>query len=148
MSPTKTWLIRTLNLIDRFCKALITASEDEDHPTARYGRQLEELSKKLAGETEVAAQTPLPWLPQPQPQPTWNFPVAPQEPNPMPFSYNLPPNQQPMSDMNIEPLGTNNLGFVQLDDWFGNTADDGFGALDLQDFWMKVGPGEVSLGMI
>lgn len=67
-----------------------------------------------------------------------------------------------MSDMtSLQPesnplgmgTGQNNLGFVQLDDWFGNgtggvNGDDdgnaGFGALDLQDFWMKVGPGEVS----
>lgn len=78
---------------------------------------------------------------------------------PLPMPYVAPPSQQPMSDMNIHntnsfPPGQNNLGFVQLDDWFGNAgghveggdeeANGGFGALDLQDFWMKVGPGEVS----
>lgn len=49
-----------------------------------------------------------------------------------------------------------NLGFATLDDWFGSTsanvgeqADDvnnPFGGLDLQDFWMKVGPGEAQGG--
>jgi hypothetical protein len=41
----------------------------------------------------------------------------------------------------------NNLGFPQLlDDWFGpaQEEDDTLEPLDLQDFWMKVGPGEVS----
>lgn len=57
----------------------------------------------------------------------------------------------------------NNLGFTTLDDWFGfgtagtaggagqggNGVDDPMGlanvGLDLQDFWMNVGPGEVSV---
>lgn len=49
-----------------------------------------------------------------------------------------------------------NLGFATLDDWFGSTSigqgeqqDDSnnpFGGLDLQDFWMKVGPGEAQGG--
>jgi hypothetical protein len=101
------------------------------------------------------ADSNLPWL---QPEAQWNFPVAPSEPQHMSFAYPntplptyiAPPNQQPMSDMNA-PTGQNSLGFVQLDDWFGTgheTRDEEpFGALDLQDFWMKVGPGEVSIDM-
>lgn len=57
-----------------------------------------------------------------------------------------------MSDIgNLHPqqMNVNDLGFATLDDWFGqpeNTDDALFGGLDLQDFWMKVGPGEAQGG--
>lgn len=54
--------------------------------------------------------------------------------------------QQPTGTMGAD-FEVNNLGFPQLlDDWFGpvQEEDETLGALDLQDFWMKVGPGEVS----
>ncbi|KAK4689241.1 hypothetical protein P7C73_g879, partial [Tremellales sp. Uapishka_1] len=40
---------RTLKLIDRLCSCFEQSSSDEDHPAARYGRQLQGLRKKLAG---------------------------------------------------------------------------------------------------
>jgi hypothetical protein len=69
--------------------------------------------------------------------------------------YVAPPHLQPMSDVsNLHPdeLSVNDLGFATLDDWFGKSAveqetdasNTTFGGLDFQDFWMKVGPGEVS----
>lgn len=85
-----------------------------------------------------------------------------------------PPFQQPLSEVhNLHPLefsttngntagmaggGGNslNLGFATLDDWFGSTSgnlgeqtddvNNPFGGLDLQDFLMKVGPGEAQGG--
>jgi len=104
--------------------------------------------------------------------PSWTFPIPSGQNQPFPFSYpntpvpmgglgstNMPyvapPLLQPLSEVsNLHPqeMAVNNLGFATLDDWFGpsnleqgnddNTAV--FGGLDLQDFWMKVGPGEVS----
>ena len=74
------------------------------------------------------------------------------------FANMAPPHQQPMSDIGSLLGGNNgavqnNLGFTTLDDWFGqnlgdesgDVANGGLGGLDLQDFWMKVGPSEVSL---
>lgn len=86
--------------------------------------------------------------------------------------YVAPPHQQPFMEFGVAQssdglnLGMNdhhNLGFTTLDDWFGfgtagtaggagqggNGVDDPMGlanvGLDLQDFWMNVGPGEVSV---
>lgn len=36
-------------LIDRLCECLESASDDDDHPAVRYGRQLQALRAKLAG---------------------------------------------------------------------------------------------------
>lgn len=110
----------------------------------------------------------------PADNPQMNF-AYPSTPLPLQSSYIPPPGQQPMSDLHGLPhphsdalglgAGQNHLGFVQLDDWFGtgnlggggaggpangavggdDDGNGGFGALDLQDFWMKVGPGEVSM---
>ncbi|WWD19772.1 hypothetical protein CI109_104236 [Kwoniella shandongensis] len=98
------------------------------------------------------------------------------QPNPGPTSYSStfffpPAHQQPLGEVGVIPppemngggQGDQNvnLGFATLDDWFGpggigssetqNTIgqDGGVGAmggLDLQDFWMKVGPGEAQGG--
>ena len=68
--------------------------------------------------------------------------------------YIAPPHLQPLSevsDLRSQDANVNNLGFTTLDDWFGqgtleSRTDENsniFGELDLQDFWMKVGPGEV-----
>ena len=38
----------TLKLIDQLCVCFSQASQDEDHPAVRYGRQLEALTKKLS----------------------------------------------------------------------------------------------------
>jgi hypothetical protein len=46
---------RTLKLVDRLCGCLAAASTDEEHPAVRYGRQLEELSKKLAGQGDTVS---------------------------------------------------------------------------------------------
>ena len=37
------------------------------------------------------------------------------------------------------------LGFTTLEDWFNGSDGDLFGGMDLQDFWLQVGPGEVSV---
>lgn len=90
----------------------------------------------------------------------------------MPAPYVAPPHQQPFMEfgvaqssdgLNLGMNDHNNLGFTTLDDWFGfgtagtaggagqdgNGVDDSMGlanvGLDLQDFWMNVGPGEVSV---
>lgn len=107
--------------------------------------------------------------------PAWQLPVQNQPPNSISFPYPntpggvAPPHQQPLSEVNnLHPLdfaangnggagaSSLNLGFATLDDWFGSTSanqgeqqDDSnnpFGGLDLQDFWMKVGPGEAQGG--
>lgn len=107
--------------------------------------------------------------------PAWQLPIQNQQPNAISFPYPntptvAPPHQQPLSEVNnLHPLdfslnGNNvnggnslNLGFATLDDWFGSTSNGNqgeqqddvnnpFGGLDLQDFWMKVGPGEAQGG--
>lgn len=103
----------------------------------RYGKQLEELRKRLAGlDTGSLGATDMvaPARPPQVNSPVWAFPAAPAPSQPVSFAYNTP-----------APNDTNNLGFVQLDDWFGGgvEGEEGFGALDLQDFWRTVGPGEV-----
>jgi hypothetical protein len=109
-----------------------------------------------------------PWAASTQPEDpmAWSFPVFNSGNQPISFSYPntpitagngsayvAPPYQQPLSDMDTAPSdpNMNNLGFATLDDWFGTNTSSGavdgdaiFGGLDLQDFWMKVGPGEVS----
>lgn len=45
----------------------------------------------------------------------------------------------------VHNVTTEDLGFTTLEDWFNGTDGDVFGGLDLQDFWLQVGPGEVSL---
>jgi hypothetical protein len=40
--------VSTLQLIDSLCVCFAEASNDEDHPAVRYGRQLEALKKKLS----------------------------------------------------------------------------------------------------
>ena len=52
-----------------------------------------------------------------------------------------PPHHQPMSE--VHNVTTEDLGFTTLEDWFNGTDGDVFGGLDLQDFWLQVGPGEV-----
>lgn len=150
------WLISsTLKLIDRLCSCFAEASTDEDHPAVRYGRQLGDLKKKLSvmsDPTNVNSPTgghtvPLPTPPRPAESP-WSLPLASTTPN-ISFSYPddigtmAPPHQQPMTE--VYPQDPN-LGFATLDDWFGQTTQDGdiFGGLDLQEFWFQVGPGEVS----
>lgn len=49
-----------------------------------------------------------------------------------------PPHHQPMSEIHDV-----DLGFTTLEDWFNGSDSDLFGGLDLQDFWLQVGPGEV-----
>jgi hypothetical protein len=104
--------------------------------------------------------------------PAWQLPIQNQTSHSISFPYPntptvAPPHQQPLSEVNnLHPLefasssGNNgnalNLGFATVDDWFGSSAanqgeqpDDSnnpFGGLDLQDFWMKVGPGEAQGG--
>lgn len=92
-----------------------------------------------------------------------------------PGSTNVaPPHEQPLSEINSLQISVdNNLGFATLEDWFpvpsastsagggaaGSTASNvgaaasgigpagnPFEALDLADFWMKVGPGEAQGG--
>lgn len=70
--------------------------------------------------------------------------------------YAAPAHQQPPYDLTAVGManaGVTNLGFATLDDWFGpsngNSHGSGdAGALDLQDFWMKVGPGEVGVTLL
>jgi hypothetical protein len=60
------------------------------------------------------------------------------------------------ASMNNNNANSLNLGFATLDDWFGTSnsnqgeqqddSNNPFGGLDLQDFWMKVGPGEAQGG--
>lgn len=108
------------------------------------------------------------------PYPTTPVPIPPAGPSAeMPAPYVAPPHQQPFMEfgvaqssdgLNLGMNDHNNLGFTSLDDWFGfgaagtgggagqdgNGVDDPMGlanvGLDLQDFWMNVGPGEVSVG--
>jgi len=207
----------TLRLIDRLCVCFAKTSSDEDHPAARYSRQIKGLREKLSSlSATTAASSPtgghtvplppmsalpdsgasinmnghgsngnpfsgdnLPWLSTPDTQnhtqfnpatsPTWQMPVHNQSNQPISFPYPntpiasmsfvAPPHQQPLSEVNnLHPQDfanpANNLGFVTLDDWFGPAgAEQGqdetnalFGGLDLQDFWMKVGPGEAQGG--
>jgi hypothetical protein len=101
---------------------------------------------------------------------TWQLPIQNQPSDTVSFPYPnaptvAPPHQQPLSEVNnLNPLdfanmnngNSLNLGFATVDDWFGtSTATQGeqqedsnnpFGGLDLQDFWMKVGPGEAQGG--
>lgn len=39
----------TLQLVDRLCECFASTSKDDDHPAVRYGRQLTDLRRKLAG---------------------------------------------------------------------------------------------------
>ena len=77
----------------------------------------------------------------------WSLPVPGQESN-VTFSYPntpapmAPPHHQPMSEVHNA-----DLGFTTLEDWFNGSDGDLFGGLDLQDFWLQVGPGEVSQAM-
>ncbi|KJD99463.1 hypothetical protein I311_06971 [Cryptococcus gattii NT-10] len=108
---------------------------------------------------------PYPTTPVPIPAgPSAEMPAAP---------YVAPPHQQPFMEfgvaqssdgLNLGMSDHNNLGFTSLDDWFGfgaagtgggagqdgNGVDDPMGlanvGLDLQDFWMNVGPGEAQGG--
>ena len=99
---------------------------------------------------------------------TWQLPIQNQTSHTISFPYPntpavAPPHQQPLSEVNnldFASFNNNgnslNLGFATVDDWFGtSTATQGeqqedsnnpFGGLDLQDFWMKVGPGEAQGG--
>jgi hypothetical protein len=103
--------------------------------------------------------------------PTWQLPIQDQMSHTISFPYPnapavAPPHQQPLSEVNnLNPLdfasinnngNSLNLGFATVDDWFGSStatqgeqqedASNPFGGLDLQDFWMKVGPGEAQGG--
>lgn len=109
------------------------------------------------------------------PYPTTPVPIPAGPSAEMPAPYVAPPHQQPFMEFGVAQssdglnLGMNdhtNLGFTSLDDWFGfgaagtgggagqdgNGVDDPMGlanvGLDLQDFWMNVGPGEVSVGSL
>ena len=102
----------------------------------------------------------------------WAFPISRRQSEQRLFSYPSSPAAVPGSDGSTETpsahiphlkqtpdiqnpsvgdVTVNNLGFATLDDWFGQTgleqgteeSDAVFGGFDLQDFWMKVGPGEV-----
>jgi hypothetical protein len=95
------------------------------------------------------------------PSGAWTLPVSHQPPQQISFAYPItpvptlpyvaPPHQQPISEINNLPgsdqSGLNDLGFATLDAWFGQDQENGdatgSGGLDLQDFWMQVGPGEV-----
>lgn len=92
-----------------------------------------------------------------------------------PYGFVAPPHEQPLSEISSLQIGVDqNLGFATLDDWFplgvgaalgggsgsasaGATNNGGplpgagpagnpFEALDLADFWVKVGPGEAQGG--
>ncbi|WRT70083.1 uncharacterized protein IL334_007077 [Kwoniella shivajii] len=45
---------KTLDLVDELCECLENCSSDSDHPTVRYGRQLQSLRRKLAGLSDAA----------------------------------------------------------------------------------------------
>jgi hypothetical protein len=103
--------------------------------------------------------------------PAWQLPIQNQPSHTISFPYPntpavAPPHQQPLSEVNnLNPMdfassnngNSLNLGFATLDDWFGTSSSNNqgeqqgdpsnpFGGLDLQDFWMKVGPGEAQGG--
>jgi hypothetical protein len=92
------------------------------------------------------------------------------------YGFVAPPHEQPLSEISSLQIGVDqNLGFATLDDWFpggvappqgpgiaaqqagsvpgvtpiipgAGPAGNPFEALDLADFWMKVGPGEAQGG--
>lgn len=80
----------------------------------------------------------------------WSLPqTGPQRPVSFPYPDMAMRVSPTFHSANLPP--ETNLGFVTLDDWFGTGPEEGedinggLGDLDLQDFWMKVGPGEVRL---
>ena len=100
--------------------------------------------------------------------PAWALPVDGHSAAPPPFAYPetsllpttlgagyvAPPHQQPLSEyQSLHPNdASTNLGFPTFEDWFGNGHlnvggdDSAASLLDLQDFFMKVGPGEAQGG--
>ncbi|WOO81900.1 Transcriptional activator ARO80 [Vanrija pseudolonga] len=124
-------------------------------------------SVKTPVEKTPGVDTSVPWIGDPPPSDSSWFPSAPAASAPISFPYSTPvpgtapaayvapPHQQPLSEVvNLHPRDVtvdNNLGFATLDDWFGMAGNGGqsenpFEALDLADFWMKVGPGEAQGG--
>lgn len=130
-------------LIDQLVAAFEDASPDNDHPAVRYGRQLQGLRGILAG-MATAANSPSAAQPdeqaphQAQAQVHWQDDAA---------GY-FPPAGEEAGDGARDIA--NNLGFATLDDWFkfGSSAQEQHPveALDMADFWMKVGPTEAQGG--
>jgi hypothetical protein len=108
--------------------------------------------RRLRGDSDVQTNTSSPTgghtVTLPAAEEPWSLPITGQDAN-ISFSYPntpapmAPPHHQPMSD--VHNVSTEDLGFTTLEDWFNGTDGDVFGGLDLQDFWLQVGPGEVSL---
>ncbi|GFZ50946.1 hypothetical protein JCM24511_08704 [Saitozyma sp. JCM 24511] len=89
------------------------------------------------------------------PSGAWTFPVPQQPVQQVSFPYPNTPATAPNFAQPVPGVpglndfaGQNDLGFVTLDGWFSQDQPDppGFADLDLQDFWMKVGPGEAEGG--
>jgi hypothetical protein len=121
-------------------------------------------SDDAAAENNELNDSKLPWLSNQSasdvgPPGVWSLPAAHNQ-APVSFNYstayalpnaNASPFYQHVPDLgstNNLSSNVNNLGFATVDDWFnGNNDNNGeeaaLGSLDLQDFWMKVGPGEV-----
>lgn len=49
--------VKTIELVDRVCAALILASPDKDHPACRYGQMLRLLSKRLSELSDASVST-------------------------------------------------------------------------------------------
>lgn len=134
-------------LIERLITCFEDASPDDDHPAVRYGRQLQGLCNILAG-MATAANSPS----GAPPQPASAFPPTSDETGQAPWQddgYFGQAAEVPGTDAARDIA--NNLGFATLDDWFkfgGSCAQEQHPveALDLADFWMKVGPTEAQGG--
>lgn len=133
-------------LIERLITAFEDASPDDDHPAARYGRQLQGLCNILAG-MATAANSPSGGPLQPSGS---TFPSTDEATQPFPEDGYFGQATEAQAADAARDIA-NNLGFATLDDWFkfgGSCAQEQHPveALDLANFWMKVGPTEAQGG--
>lgn len=141
-------------LIERLITCFEEASPDDDHPAVRYGRQLQGLCNILAG-MATAANSPSGGPPpgiQAQGSAQYGAPSADDAGQPQwQDDGGYFGQAADVASADAARDIANNLGFATLDDWFkfgGGLAPEQHPveALDLADFWMKVGPTEAQGG--
>ncbi|ORY35773.1 hypothetical protein BCR39DRAFT_512070 [Naematelia encephala] len=107
--------VKTRELVDLVCAALVLACPDRDHPASRYGGMLRMLSKKLE---QLSDQSAVPSrFPSPEPQSTADLPMF-TNPDPLGFALSDTPGMdlsQPtgegLFDFDVEGVNFNLDGF-------------------------------------